>query len=184
LLFALQTIVRVRLVPSPDELRYKEDRARGVELTPYVTPASRDQPSADTDADQPETSHGFLKQPTEVQVEPPLPQEQEQVDQHVVETNPSPLPGQSSGQRGKKRRAETSERHPTSRRHRHSRSYKILSKEISAVRTDLANLTTMVREQHDHLSQQIDDLRKFIERLCQVRLLLFVFGFFFHTYRI
>ena len=83
-------------MPSPDELRYKEDRARGVELTPYVTPASRDQPSADTDADQPETSHGFLEQP-DVQVEPPLPQEQEQVDQGGVETNPSPLPGQSSG---------------------------------------------------------------------------------------
>ena len=115
----------------------------------YVNPASRDQLSADTDADQPETSHeeDHLEQPTEIHVEPPLPQEQEQVEQPVMETNLSPLLGQSSGQRGKKRRAETSERHPTSRRHRHSRSYKVLSKEISAVRTDLANLTTMVREQ-------------------------------------
>ena len=83
-----------------------------------------------------------------------------------METNPSPLPGQSSGQRGKKRHTETSERHPTSRRHRHSRSYKVLSKEISTVRTDLANLTTIVHEQYDYLSQQIDDLKKFIECLC------------------
>ena len=97
-----------------------------------------------------------------------------------METNPSPLPGQSSGQRGKKRRAETFERHPTSRRHKHSRSYKVLSKEISAVRTNLANLMTMVHEQHDHLNQQIDDLRKFIERLCQVR--FYSFRLFFFSY--
>ena len=61
----------------------------------YVNPESKDQPSADTDADQRETSHGFLEQPT--RVEPPLPQEQEKVNQHVMETNPSSLPGQSNG---------------------------------------------------------------------------------------
>ena len=71
-----------------------------------------------------------------------------------------------------------------SRRHKHSQSYKVLREEISAVRNDLANLTTMVREQHDHLSKQIDDLRMFIERLCQVRFYSFRLYFFLHTDRI
>ena len=82
-------------MPSLDELSYKKDRVKGVELMSYVNPASKDQPSANTEADQPETSHekDQLEQPTEIQVEPPLPQEQEQVDQEGVETNPNPLPG-------------------------------------------------------------------------------------------
>ena len=92
-------------MPSPDELRYKEDRLREVELMPGVNLVSRDQPSVNTEADQPESSHGEeqLERPTNIQAEPPLPQE-EQVEQPTRETN-TPLlgQGQSSGQKGKKR---------------------------------------------------------------------------------
>ena len=44
---------------------------------PCVNPASKDQSSVDIEADQPKSSHEEyqLEQPTEIQVEPPIPQE-------------------------------------------------------------------------------------------------------------
>lgn len=159
-----KTIVRVRLVPSPDELSYKEDRVRRVELMPCVNPASKDQPSVDTEADQPESSHeeDQLEQPTKIQFELPLPQEQ--VEQPVMETNSSLSRVSLVVREGRKdalrRQRGTSPLRGTGT---HGRIKCCRRRYLRFV----PNLMTMVHEQHNHLSQRIDDLRKFIERLCQ-----------------
>lgn len=118
-----------RLVPTPEEIKYKEDRVRGLNLMLSINTTLSDQHSIVTETENHETSHEkhvehVPKQPI-TEHEPPRSHEehveQSIIEQLIIEPDTRRL-NLTNGHKGKKRRVESSEKHSkSSRRHKHSK---------------------------------------------------------------
>lgn len=158
-----------RIINQPiqnNEIKYKENSVKGLELMSSVNTTLRDQHFVDTETENHEMSH-------EEQVELPITEHEptqsheEQVEHPITEQLQRSTElethrlGLTSGQKGKKRRVESSEKHfKSSRRYKHSKSYRIMREKIFEVRKD---------EQHKQLSQQLNEVKLFFQHLYQVR---------------
>ncbi|XP_038876799.1 uncharacterized protein LOC120069187 [Benincasa hispida] len=151
-----KTIVVSRLVPSTKELRYKEDRLKGLNMVPVVRERRIEGVQHSVNTRESFEGHEEHEPHVEsfvnvqhIEPEPCMPAQTNQ-------TEPEPC------------------KQKKSIRHRHSKSYKILREEIKEVRKDLANLTTMVRQmgdtfivQHHLMGQQLNEIKMMVHHLCE-----------------